>query len=71
MDYQLVERLKEEAVGFSILSNAVFIAKNGPNAKRAYLPSSFYQNNQQHIDDEIGTYESAGILYIKKGFGFY
>ena len=68
VDHQPVEKLQEEAVGFSILSNAVFLAKNGPNAERA--PRSFYADNQENVDCERDIYEMAGIFYIKEVLGF-
>ena len=70
IDHQLVEKLQEEAVGFSILSNAVFLAKNRPNAEKAHLAPSFYTNNQENVDCERDIYEMAGIFHTKEVLGF-
>ena len=63
-----LEQLERESVGFSILTNAVYLAKSENSKSNMQLPSSFFQydseNLSQKLPDNLNTFERAGIEHL-------
>ena len=61
---QFLKTLEDEAVGFSILTNAVYLAKNKFTKNQLQLPKSFFQYDLK--DEKTNLYEKAGITHLQE-----
>lgn len=60
-----MEQIEDEAVGFSILTNAAYLAKNPARKKDLQLPKSFFQGDKI-IRNNDNLFEIAGKKLIKQ-----